>query len=164
MSKIKINIPAFEYFFKLIGINTPLKAYRVSYIINSALDIDLVKTDDIKIDIRKKKEKHSFELLKDEKSEVKYFLFNNKTIGKELFRTYKGFDFVLLVKFHKEINFVDDIVKKLKEPKKFKIVLNSSNIKKIDENYIKKEFLYKNIEKKVDIKLKTKNTHENSKQ
>jgi len=161
MSKIKIKIQATEYNFNLIGINTSLKSYRVSYIINSVLGINLKKIDDFEKDIKNKKEKQSFEFFKDENNEIKYFLFENKTTGKELFRSYKGFDFVLLIKTEFEINFVQSIIKKLKDTKKFKIVLSINKLMKIDENFIEKNILYRNFDEEMK---KKREINENSKQ
>ena len=161
MSKIKIKIKATEYNFKLIGINTSLKSYRVSYIINSVLNINLKKIDDFEKDIKNKKEKQSFEFFKDENNEIKYFLFENKTTGKELFRSYKGFDYVLLIKTEFEINFVETIIKKLKDTKKFKIVLSINTLMKIDENFIRKNILYRNFDEEMK---KKREINENSKQ
>lgn len=147
MSKIKVNIEPFEYFYKIIGIASPLKAYKVSYFINSALKINLKRIEDFKVDIKNKKESNSYEQYKDNEQNISYLLFNNKAIGKNLFKTYKGLDYVLLVKQDSQINFADKIIKDIKETKMFNIVFIAPKVSKTDETLINKNILYTDLEK-----------------
>jgi len=152
MSKLKSNIPAFEYHYKLIGIISLFKQYRTSFIIDSALNIQLEKYADFKIDNKKEKTIHSFELFVDEKQNRDYFLFNNSYKDKSLFRTYKGFEFVLLIKQETEVIDIKEIIKSLKGTKNLRMVTNKE-LKKIDETFIKKEILYDNLKFEEDKKI-----------
>lgn len=143
MSKTKLNIP-YKCFYKIFAISSSLKDYRASYFINNSLTIGLKKVDNLIIDNKKKSEVYSFELQKDEDSNIDfdYFLINNKTIGKQLISSLKGFDYLFLIKSEEEIPDQSAIFLALKAIAQFQIVIDVDKLSVRDNNIIEQNILY----------------------
>lgn len=149
MSKTKLDIP-YKCYYKIFAISSSLKDYRASYFINNALNISLKKVDNLIIDNKKKAEVYSYELQKDEDSDTifDFFLINNKTIGKQLISSLKGFDYLFLIKSEEEINEQPNILSALKAIDQFQIVLDIDKLSARDNNIIEQNIIYNQEEKK----------------
>jgi hypothetical protein len=149
MSKTKLDIP-YKCYYKLFAISSSLKDYRASYFINNSLSISLKKVNNLIIDNKKKSEVYSFELQKDEDSDTNFdfFLINNKTIGKQLISSLKGFDYIFLIKSDEELTDQSETFKKLKAVNQFQIVLDIDKLSTRDNNIIERNVLYNQQDKK----------------
>lgn len=143
MAKTKIFIP-YTCNYKIVAIASSLKDYRVSYLINEALEINLKKVDNLIIDNKKKSELFSFEQQNDldSNSNFQYFLINNKTIGSQLLKSLKGFDYIFIIKSENDISIQEEIFLKFKELQKFKIVLKVDKLSPKDNSLIEKTIIY----------------------
>lgn len=118
MKKAKLQIePAFD--FELLGIVSPIREYRMAWLVNQELDLNLVKADDLEL-----------EFLNAEKLEIaQYFLslphgfiqlLKNKAINSTqqlayLIRELKNLDYFLLVQDETEELDLINFVKKLSQ-------------------------------------------------
>ncbi len=147
MAKEKLEISYYNDY-KLIAIATSLKDYRVSFLINNTLGINLKKVENLKIDNKKKAQIYSYELHIDKSSnaDIEYLLTNNKTVAKQLLPSLKGIDYVFILKADKEITTIDTVVKKIKAIKNFNMVLKIDKLSTRDRNLVEKEIIYKEKE------------------
>lgn len=147
MAKEKLEI-SYNNDYKLIAIATSLKDYRVSFLINTALDINLKKVANLKIDNKKKAQIYSYQLHIDKSSnaDIEYLLINNKTVAKQLLPSLKGIDYVFILKSDKEITAIDTVVKKIKAIKNFNMVLKIDKLATRDRTLVEKEIIYKEKE------------------
>lgn len=118
MKKAKLQIePAFD--FELLGIVSPIREYRMAWLVNQELDLNLVKVDDLKL-----------EFLNDEKLEIAQYylslphgfiqLLKNKAINSTpqlayLIPELKNLDYFLLVQDETEELDLINFVKKLSQ-------------------------------------------------
>ncbi len=101
MAKYKLDIPL-QTDFQLIGIVTPLPAYRVAYFINKELELHLRRKDDWVLEFGKRNEKYRFPLFCDylEIDKLNIYLLGNKAVitGNALLPEYRYLDFLLMLK------------------------------------------------------------------
>lgn len=148
MSKTKVDIP-YKCFYKIFAISSSLKDYRASYFINNSLNISLKKVENLIIDNKKKSEAYSYELQKDNITDENFdfFLINNKTIGKQLISSLKGFDYIFLIKSDKDIDAQNEIFLALKAIDQFQIVIDVNKLPVRDNNVIEQHILYSEQDK-----------------
>lgn len=97
MSKILLNIEE-EYEFSLIGISCHAKDYRLSWEINNLLKIDLIRTEDLDINLKTSIGTFSFYEFIDEDNYIEYFLISNRSSKGFLIPEHKTTDFLLMIK------------------------------------------------------------------
>jgi hypothetical protein len=101
MTKKKIHklIVEFENDFKLVGIASHENDYRLSWAINKALGLELVKIDDLEIDHPKHKINITFSRYHyfDENGEMDYNLISNKSENGFLIPKIKNIDFIMKI-------------------------------------------------------------------
>jgi len=99
MAKLVLDIE-YDYDFLLIGISCHEKDYRLSWSLNNSLNLELAKTDDLKLDSKKYKEplSHSMFMFDNEDQYKQYYLISNKGPKGLLIPEQKHSDFFLLIK------------------------------------------------------------------
>ncbi len=85
--------------YKMIAIVSHLRDYTIGYHINTNLELDLAKFDNIVVAAGFKKD-HSFSwyFFKDEGSETIYYLIGNKCENGNLLKSQKAVDYLLVIK------------------------------------------------------------------
>lgn len=134
----------YQYNYRLIGIATHLKDYRVAFFLNKVLSITLSKREDLTFSIKNKGKHYSFEkqTFIDEANEVEYILLQNKCAGNLFLKSLKNFDFIFIVKTEKEIDFTEDLLQKMEAIENFAITHLIEKISKIEEDLVKKYLIY----------------------
>jgi len=91
--------------FVLVAITTPLRDYRVCYLINKLLKLDFVKTDDLEIDLHPNSGPVFFSRYNyfEEPSETDFYLIANKGTDGYLIPEMRKVDYFILIK-----NYIDD--------------------------------------------------------
>lgn len=112
MSKILLTLDE-DYDFTLIGISCHSKDYRLCWEINKALNIDLVRTEDL--EIRKKGEvnSHSFYEFIDDDNYLEYYLISNRGSSGFLIPEQKSVDFFLMAKGNISDSHTKDTISKI---------------------------------------------------
>lgn len=133
------------YNYKVIAIASALKNYRVTFFINDALQINLKSVDELTIDNKKDGKVFEYEKYEDIETDIdfEYLLFNNKTIGKQLLPSLKGFDYILIIKSENDITFQEEAYRKLKEIQEFKIVFKVLKLSPRDNSIVEKQIIYR---------------------
>lgn len=101
MAKYKLDIPLLTDF-QLIGIVTPLPAYRVAYFLNRELKLSLKRKEDWTIGFGQRKEKYRYPLFYEylRLDKLNIYLLGNRAINSsnELLPEHNYVDFLLMVK------------------------------------------------------------------
>ncbi len=101
MAKYKLDI-LLQTDFQLIGIVTPLPAYRVAYFINMELELCLKRKDDWVLEFGRRNEKYRFPLFCDylEIDKLNIYLLGNKALqtSNTLLPEHRYLDFLLMLK------------------------------------------------------------------
>lgn len=115
MSKHRLNVD-FDYEFSLICIISSLKDYRLCWAINRALNIQLARQDDLKINNEKKRQEGFFNLFKyeDEINFLHYTLIANKSAGAFLLPEMKQVDYLLMLHGDAAEDAKEELVQQLK--------------------------------------------------
>lgn len=116
MSKIKLELD-FEPNFELVGISTPLLAHKVSFFLNSSLNFQLSRIDDLELLNRKNKKQHFFKRFEflDDQYRRKYYLISNKDQGNYCLSSYSMIDYIILVKGKIAPKELENLIKKIKQ-------------------------------------------------
>lgn len=127
MNKYKLNIE-YDYDFTLIGISCHEKDYRIAWALNNKLNIDLKKTDDLKIELKKNISPTLFPFYEfiDEESYREYFLIGNRGNGGMLIPEQKQVDYFLMLRGNIDTDTKSSLLKQLKDTN---IVLAAYDIK-----------------------------------
>lgn len=90
----------FEYDFDLIALVSPVKDYRLCWLINKHLNIDLCRNEDLEINLTREKKLAYFSLYSyyDNLDKLSVFLLNNKFNNDYLLPELKQADFLLMIK------------------------------------------------------------------
>ena len=97
MAKLTLEVEE-DYDFELIGICSHAKDYRLSWEMNKALELDLVKGDNYDLSVKGEKQSYSFFNFIDEENWVEYYLINNRTVNGILITEEKKSDYFLLIR------------------------------------------------------------------
>jgi len=97
MAKLTLEVEE-DYDFELIGICSHAKDYRLSWEMNKALELDLVKGDNYDLSVKGEKQSYSFFNFIDEENWVEYYLINNRTVNGILIPEEKKSDYFLLIR------------------------------------------------------------------
>ena len=97
MAKLTLEVEE-VYDFELIGICSHAKDYRLSWEMNKALELDLVKGDNYELSVKGEKQSYSFFNFIDEENWVEYYLINNRTVNGILIPEEKKSDYFLLIR------------------------------------------------------------------
>ena len=97
MAKLTLEVEE-DYDFELIGICSHAKDYRLSWEMNKALELDLVKGDNYDLSVKGEKQSYSFFNFIDEENLVEYYLINNRTVNGILIPEEKKSDYFLLIR------------------------------------------------------------------
>ncbi|MFB1021710.1 MAG: hypothetical protein ACI9DK_002134 [Vicingaceae bacterium] len=97
MAKLTLEVEE-DYDFELIGICSHAKDYRLSWEMNKALELDLVKGDNYELSVKGEKQSYSFFNFIDEENWVEYYLINNRTVNGILIPEEKKSDYFLLIR------------------------------------------------------------------
>jgi hypothetical protein len=97
MAKLTLEVEE-DYDFELIGICSHAKDYRLSWEMNKALELDLVKGDNYELSFKGEKQSYSFFNFIDEENWVEYYLINNRTVNGILIPEEKKSDYFLLIR------------------------------------------------------------------
>ncbi len=99
MSALKIKVDDdYEKEYSLMGISCHLKDYRLVYLINNCLSLDLKKQDDLIIYPTKGKQKLQFSFYHYQQDHFEYNLIANRNPLGTLIQEHKHFDYILLIK------------------------------------------------------------------
>lgn len=112
MSKILLSFDE-DYDFTLVGISCHSKDYRLCWEINKALNIDLIRKDDLEIRKKGNVNSHSFYEYVDEENYLEYFLISNRGDNGFLIPEQKRVDFFLMAKGNISDNHTNDIICKI---------------------------------------------------
>jgi hypothetical protein len=119
VTKKKIHKLAFEVEsdFSLIGIASHENDYRLSWAINKALHLDLIKVEDFSFNHPKHKinTNYSMFFFEDENNYISYNLISNKSEKGFLMPEMKNIDFILRISGSPDTTFLDELVNKLKK-------------------------------------------------
>ena len=101
--------------FVLIAVTTSLKDYRVCYLINKALSFNLVKINDLEVDINHANEPVLFSIYHYnwEATETDFYFIANKGSDGYLIPEMKKADYFLLIKNYIDDNDLDNLVSTL---------------------------------------------------
>ena len=97
MAKLTLEVEE-DYDFELIGICSHAKDYRLSWEMNKALKLDLVKGDNYELSVKDEKQSYSFFNFIDDENWVEYYLINNRTVNGILIPEEKKSDYFLLIR------------------------------------------------------------------
>ncbi len=86
-----------DYDFKLIGLFSHIKDYRLSWEINNALNIDLIKDDNYSIFLKGNEQEHPFFSFTDEEDQISFYLLGNRSQQGPLIPE-ESCDYFLLIK------------------------------------------------------------------
>lgn len=143
MAKNKIS---YQYVFnyKVIAISTHLKDYRVSFYLNSLLNLKLKKVDDLIVDNKSEANAQSFEQQTyiDKDTETSYYLIHNKGTGVFFLPTLKKFDFLFILKTENEIENQEETLNILKNSSHFQMVYKVASLSKKENKIIETNILY----------------------
>jgi hypothetical protein len=123
-------------FFTLVGISSPLKDYRLSYLMNLSLESGLKKIDDFVTILSGKKETDTFSLFyhRDEDQRNSYFLLSNRNQENFLLPEMRQMDFLLIIEGE------------FKKARKESLLKNIRNIQNVIASYEIRFSDLKNIE------------------
>jgi hypothetical protein len=133
--------PKLNYY--IIAIASVLKDYRLSFYINQDLHLNLEKTDDLVAASKSKEESKKFSkyYFLDERSEFEYFLLQNKQWGDVFLKTYKNFDFLLILKTIDEDSIdIGSIFEKIKAIYDIQLALELEDLKPGDIKLVEQYF------------------------
>jgi len=97
MSKILLSFDE-DYDFTLVGISCHSKDYRLCWEINKALNLDLIRSEDLEIRKKGAVNSHSFYEYIDEDNYLEYYLISNRGDNGFLIAEQKRVDFFLMAK------------------------------------------------------------------
>jgi hypothetical protein len=94
-----------SYDFKLVGIATTLKEYRLCFFLNKIFGCDFTKLKDHSFESKDRTRKLVFSVLKGEDENLKncFFVFSNKNFGEYLVDEASEFDYILSIKGSAEV-------------------------------------------------------------
>jgi hypothetical protein len=125
VAKRKVTFHEEEPDYLLLGIVSPMKDYRLCWLLNHALDIELEKIDDISLNIKTKKKELCFSRFHFHEPITKadYYVLQNKCDGDQLLPEIKQADYIFFIKgsYYKE--HADGIVEKLYQITEIQAVL-----------------------------------------
>lgn len=129
-----VSVDNNSYGFNLIAIVTPDNDYKLSWKLNQALNINLVKHDPLKI----KSTRHPVDLLfslylyDNEDDMLQYGLFSNKCADGLLIEEYKNADYIFKISGNNDKENLDRILSKIKNIQNLLAVflIDKSNIRK----------------------------------
>ncbi|WP_461450239.1 IPExxxVDY family protein [Mucilaginibacter sp.] len=101
--------------FVLIAVTTPLKDYRICYLINKYLNFNLAKTDDLKVEIHPNTEAVFFSMYTYhwEDSDTDFFFIANKGSDGYLIPEMRKTDYFLMIKNYIDEDELDNLVSSL---------------------------------------------------
>ena len=117
----------YEYDFLLIGISCHEKDYRISWALNQALSLDLVREkEDLEVFLNKTNEVslHSIYTFKNKETHNEFFLLNNRSSSGLLIPEQPMADYLLIIK--ENFDFPIDLL--LKKIKKINFILTAFNM------------------------------------
>lgn len=134
--KVHKLILEFETDFKLIGIASHENDYRLSWAINKALSFELAKINDLAIKHPKHKTEVNYSMYNynDDVEYINYHLISNKSEKGFLLPEMKNIDFLIKVSGNPEIDFLNDLITKLK---KVDIIITAFLIEELPEKFQK---------------------------
>ena len=97
MAKLTLEVEE-DYEFKLVGICSHAKDYRLSWEMNKALGFDLEKDDNYEINIKGDNQSYSFFSFIDDENLAEYYLINNRCSNGILIPEEKKYDYFLLIR------------------------------------------------------------------
>ncbi len=124
MSKVLLSLEE-DYDFTLIGISCHTKDYRLCWEVNKALNIDLIRSEDLELNKKNEITSFSFYEFIDEDNHLEYYLISNLGNNGYLIAEQKKVDFFLLLKGSTSTNQIQDIICKINS---LSLVLTSFNI------------------------------------
>lgn len=114
----KKTIIQFEYDwdFTLIGLVTILRDYQLCWHLNKLFELNLKKTDDLELNLRKKNKLLEFTHFRfdDDLNKLEYHIIGNKCMGNYLIPEYKILDYLLVIKGYFTLDKKAMFVSKLK--------------------------------------------------
>lgn len=117
--------PEYDFDFFMIGISCHLKDYRIAWFMNNQLDINLVKTADHKVFIRKADEfasEFSLFSFEDEENHSQFLLLANHCETGDLLVEQKHFDYFLIIKGSLYDEQVEEIITTIKSINQVQLV------------------------------------------
>lgn len=99
--------------FELIGISSHIRNYRICWLVNNALAIDLNRSDDLEIIKKKEALLFCFFNYIDEENNIEYYLIANKCENGLLIQEKHTIDYFLLLKGNTTNTLIEKIQKKL---------------------------------------------------
>lgn len=126
-----------DFDFYLLGIFCHVKDYRLSWFLNKALNIDLQKSSNLVLNIKKVEQEHSLQEYIDEEELKEYYLIANRSRDGWLLPEEKC-DYLLMLKGHYSANEIEETRKVVQS---LKPVLTVSNIE-VDNLKSKENLLF----------------------
>jgi hypothetical protein len=123
MAKFTLDIED-DFDFKLIGIFSHVKDYRLSWQINQEFEFDLQKEENLTVKYKNNIQEHSFFCFFDEENLLDYYLISNRSESGMLIPEEKC-DYFLLIKGHIRDQQFQELIKKTTQ---LKHILTTSNI------------------------------------
>lgn len=116
MGKYTLEIE-YDYDFVLIGISSHEKDYRISWVINNKLGLNLIKTEALEIKDKKQDEPSHFSLFCFEQPDefMEYFMIANRSEKGLLIPEQKQIDYFFIIRGEIEDEKVMEIIKQIKE-------------------------------------------------
>jgi hypothetical protein len=107
----------YDYDFVLIGISSHEKDYRICWVINNTLALELVKIEPLEIKDKKQDESSHFSLFSCERPDefMEYFIIANRSEKGMLIPEQKQIDYFFVIRGEIENDVVMEIIKKIKE-------------------------------------------------
>lgn len=105
----------FDTDYRLIGIASALREYRLCFFLNKIMECDFLKLNDHIIESKDRTRAHTFSVFKAEDSNFKntFFVFSNKGVGDYMLPEFSNFDYLLMIKGELEneqmSNYIDAI-------------------------------------------------------
>lgn len=116
MGKHTLDIE-YDYDFVLIGISSHEKDYRICWVLNNKLGLNLIKTEPLEIKDKKQDELSHFSLFCFEQPDdfMEYFIIANRSEKGLLIPEQKHVDYFFIVRGEIEDNKVMEMIKRIKE-------------------------------------------------
>lgn len=113
MAKFTLEIEE-DFDFRLIGIYSHIKDYRLCWFINQELQIDLQKDNNLDLSSKNNEQEHTLYAFIDEEDLIEYYLIGNRSENGWLIPEEKC-DYFLLIKGHVRDAWISEIIETIKQ-------------------------------------------------
>ena len=104
----------YDYDFYLLALVSPIKDYRLCWMLNRSCDLDLKKQGDLEINSHKNKKLVYFSVYKDDINQAHYNVISNKLMGEWLIPELKEADYFMMLRGNTSVKERESLLEKVK--------------------------------------------------